>query len=215
VAPHNGLGARSAPKRHWRTSQGLCRDIKGGAGGALGWFGHSSRNRCSSRCRRSRSACRPDEAQRHAVGMRPRLQGAAGKLVPVTDDVFSPARRWPLGVARAPRATRRPGSERPLVLCRGPLVDEPAIGVGRLRISLDALPVKVPAFARAVPSQLLLPVFASLIPQMIVPYADAAALMLAPTSKAVTPCRAIALGWRCPWACADESRCGRPKSITQ
>jgi hypothetical protein len=39
--------------------------------------------------------------------------------------------------------------------------------------------VKVPAFARVLPSPLLLAVFASVIPQMIVPYADAAALMLA------------------------------------
>jgi hypothetical protein len=65
------------------------------------------------------------------------------------------------------------------LLCPGPMVDAPAIGVDRLRISLDALPVSVPAFARAVPGPLLLPVFASVIPQMIVPYADAAALMLA------------------------------------
>ena len=40
-------------------------------------------------------------------------------------------------------------------------------------------PFRSPAFARALPGPLLLPVFASLIPQMIVPYADAAALMLA------------------------------------
>jgi putative NADH-flavin reductase len=65
------------------------------------------------------------------------------------------------------------------LLCPGPMVDQPALGVERLRISLDALPVKVPAFARALPGPLFLPVFASLIPQMIVPYADAAALMLA------------------------------------
>ena len=65
------------------------------------------------------------------------------------------------------------------LLCPGPMVDEPAIGLDRLRISLDALPLSVPAFARAVQEPLLLPVFASLIPQMIVPYADAAALMLA------------------------------------
>ena len=38
---------------------------------------------------------------------------------------------------------------------------------------------EVPAFARALPGPLLLPVFASLIPQMIVTYADAAAVMLA------------------------------------
>jgi putative NADH-flavin reductase len=65
------------------------------------------------------------------------------------------------------------------LLCPGPMVDESALGLDRLRISLDALPVQVPAFARALPGPLFLPVFASLIPQMIVPYADAAALMLA------------------------------------
>jgi hypothetical protein len=59
------------------------------------------------------------------------------------------------------------------------MVEQPALGLDRLRISLDTLPVEVPGFARALPGPLLLPVFASLIPQMIVPYADAAALMLA------------------------------------
>ena len=52
-------------------------------------------------------------------------------------------------------------------------------GLSRLRVSRDTLPVHVPTVARAIPRPLLLPVFASLIPQMIVPYADAAALMLA------------------------------------
>jgi uncharacterized protein len=65
------------------------------------------------------------------------------------------------------------------LLCPGPMVDESALGLDRLRISRDVLPVQVPAFARALPGLLLLPVFASLIPQMIVSYADAAALMLA------------------------------------
>jgi hypothetical protein len=65
------------------------------------------------------------------------------------------------------------------LLCPGPMVEAPALGAERLRTSLDRLPVEVPAFARALPGALLLPVFASLIPQMIVPYADAAALMLA------------------------------------
>ena len=65
------------------------------------------------------------------------------------------------------------------LLCPGPMVDEPALGLDRMRISLDVLPVSVPAFARAVPGLMLLPVFATVIPQMIVPYADAAALMLA------------------------------------
>ena len=41
------------------------------------------------------------------------------------------------------------------------------------------MPVETPAYVRALPAPFVLPVFASLIPQMIVPYADAAALMLA------------------------------------
>jgi putative NADH-flavin reductase len=65
------------------------------------------------------------------------------------------------------------------LLCPGPMVEEPALGLNRLRIGVDALPVEVPAFAHALPGPLLLPIFASWIPQMIVPYADAAALMLA------------------------------------
>jgi putative NADH-flavin reductase len=65
------------------------------------------------------------------------------------------------------------------LLCPGPMVDEPALGLDRMRISIDAIPVKVPAYARALPAALVLPVFGSLIPQMIVPYADAATLMLA------------------------------------
>jgi hypothetical protein len=65
------------------------------------------------------------------------------------------------------------------LLYPGPMVEEPALGLDRLRISLDTLPVEIPAFAGALPDNSLLPVFASLIPQMIVPYADAAALMLA------------------------------------
>ena len=65
------------------------------------------------------------------------------------------------------------------LLCPGPMVDQPSLGLDRLRTSIDRLPVEVPAFARALPKPLVLPVFASLIPKMIVPYGDAAALMLA------------------------------------
>lgn len=65
------------------------------------------------------------------------------------------------------------------LLCPGPMVDEPVLGLDRLRISIDTLPVPVSAFTAALPGPLFLPVFASLIPQMIVSYADAAALMLA------------------------------------
>jgi putative NADH-flavin reductase len=65
------------------------------------------------------------------------------------------------------------------LLCPGPMVDLPPLGLERLRISLDRLPIVTPAFIRALPAPFVVPVFASLIPQMIVPYADAAALMLA------------------------------------
>ncbi|HVF18525.1 MAG TPA: NAD(P)H-binding protein, partial [Steroidobacteraceae bacterium] len=65
------------------------------------------------------------------------------------------------------------------LLCPGPMVEELSIGLQRLRISLDRLPVELPAFATALPKPLVLPLFAAVIPQMIVPYADAAALMLA------------------------------------
>jgi len=65
------------------------------------------------------------------------------------------------------------------LLCPGPMVEQPALGLNRLRITLDTLPVRVPALARALPGPLVLPIFAYLIPQMIVPYGDAAALMLA------------------------------------
>ena len=65
------------------------------------------------------------------------------------------------------------------LLCPGPMVDEPALGLNRLRSSLESLPVEIPAAVRALPNQSLLPVFSSLVPQLIVPFADAAALMLA------------------------------------
>jgi hypothetical protein len=65
------------------------------------------------------------------------------------------------------------------LLCPGPMVDQPALGTGRLRISLERVPVELPSFIGALPGPLLLPLFAAKVPEMIVPYADAAALMLA------------------------------------
>ena len=65
------------------------------------------------------------------------------------------------------------------ILCPGPMVDQPALGLTAMRTSVECLPVPVPALARALPGALFLPVLAWLIPQMIVPYADAATLMLA------------------------------------
>lgn len=65
------------------------------------------------------------------------------------------------------------------MLCPGPMVEQPALGLDKMRVSLNKLPVPINAFASRLPGALFLPVFASVVPQMIVPYADAAALMLA------------------------------------
>jgi putative NADH-flavin reductase len=65
------------------------------------------------------------------------------------------------------------------ILCPGPMVDQPPVGLDRIRISLDQLAVKMPAFSRSVPEALILPLFIQHIPEMTIPYADAAALMLA------------------------------------
>jgi putative NADH-flavin reductase len=61
----------------------------------------------------------------------------------------------------------------------GPMVEAPAIGLDRLRISLDALPAPLPAAAGALPALLVLPMFALKIPEMTIPYADAASVVLA------------------------------------
>lgn len=83
---------------------------------------------------------------------------------------------WPHGVND--ERIRRSGLDW-RILCPGPMTEGPALGLDRLRIARDRLPVGIPSFARALPGPLVLPVFAYTIPQMIVPYADAAALMLA------------------------------------
>lgn len=65
------------------------------------------------------------------------------------------------------------------LLCPGPMVDQPPLGLQRLRLSVERLPAPLPGLAQALPSALVLPLFAAKIPQMIVSYADAAAVMLA------------------------------------
>lgn len=64
------------------------------------------------------------------------------------------------------------------LLCPGPMVEHPAVGVERLRISTDCIPAKLPAFAEHLPALLLLPLFAARVPEMIIPYADAASVIL-------------------------------------
>lgn len=65
------------------------------------------------------------------------------------------------------------------LLCPGPMVDEAPLGLARMRTSLDRLPASVPGVAKFLPKLFAVPLFASRIPQMIVSYADAAALILA------------------------------------
>jgi hypothetical protein len=48
-----------------------------------------------------------------------------------------------------------------------------------MRISLDRIPVRVPSFARLLPRLLVLPLFVRRVPEMIISYADAAAVILA------------------------------------
>ena len=64
------------------------------------------------------------------------------------------------------------------LLCPGPMVEGAPVGLERLRVSVDRLPVQTPAAVRWLPDWLLVPIFAARVPEMIIPYADAAALML-------------------------------------
>jgi putative NADH-flavin reductase len=64
------------------------------------------------------------------------------------------------------------------LLCPGPMVEGAPLGLERLRVTIDRLPVQTPAAVKWLPNWLLVPIFASRVPEMIIPYADAAALML-------------------------------------
>lgn len=65
------------------------------------------------------------------------------------------------------------------LLCPGPMVDSPPVGLPRLRTSTGRLPVDMPAWIAPLPGFLALLPFARRMPEMIVSYTDAAALMLA------------------------------------
>jgi putative NADH-flavin reductase len=65
------------------------------------------------------------------------------------------------------------------LLCPGPMVDQPPLGLTRLRVTLDTLPVQIPASVGAVSGPLSPSILGSLMPRLMVPYADAAAVMLA------------------------------------
>ena len=65
------------------------------------------------------------------------------------------------------------------LLCPGPMVQTPGLGIQRLRVSVNALPAALPRWTKHLPGALVLPFFGARIPQMIVAYDDAAAFMLA------------------------------------
>lgn len=65
------------------------------------------------------------------------------------------------------------------LLCPGPMVEGPVLGLQRLRISVESLPAPLGGIARRLPAPLVLPLFALKISEMIVAYADAASVMLA------------------------------------
>ena len=75
------------------------------------------------------------------------------------------------------------------MLCPGPMVEQAALGLGRMRVSTERLPVRIAGLASTLPGPLLLLLFAAKVPEMIVPYADAAALMLAHLEPAGTMSR--------------------------
>jgi hypothetical protein len=98
------------------------------------------------------------------------------------------------------------------LLCPGPMVEQPAHAAEQLRTSIDCLPVELPGDARDLPDLELLATLMALMPQMIVPYADAAALMLA-NLIAATPWPGTASVLRCRWALKDTSRNGRRRRV--
>jgi len=112
----------------------------------------------------------------HDVSVRVRVPARlppdiASRVIPKVRDTYWPHR---VNFERLQRSTIEWR-----LLCPGPMVDQPAVGIHRLRVSLERLPVAMPAVEKLLPNPLLLPRFAKIIPQKIIPYADAAAFMLA------------------------------------
>lgn len=64
------------------------------------------------------------------------------------------------------------------LLCPGPMVDSPPLGLAQLRITAETLPTPLPGFASMLPAPLLLPLFAMKIPEMIVSYTDATSVIV-------------------------------------
>lgn len=62
--------------------------------------------------------------------------------------------------------------------CPGPMVDEPPIGLGSMRVSIDRFPVEPPAWTRHAPRIFSVPHFIKNVGQITVPYTDVAELIL-------------------------------------
>lgn len=132
-------------------------------------------------------------------------RGRLGVDLPKVRDTYGPHRRNFARLQASPIDWR--------LLCPGPMVEQPALGLGRLRVAIDRLPAPLPAIAASLPGPLLLPLFALAIPTMIVPYADAAAVMLARLGRddSSSRCRVgVALpegmrGRKDQWAAAPKS----------
>ena len=98
-------------------------------------------------------------------------RGRRGLDLPVIRKTYWPHARNLARLERSPLDWR--------LLCPGPMVASEPVGVARLRTSADKLPVTMPSFMGALPGVLALPLFAKRMPEMIISYADAAALILA------------------------------------
>lgn len=64
------------------------------------------------------------------------------------------------------------------ILCPGPMSEEQAAGAERLRVTLDRIPVEVPAHIARLSERETLGILSDRMSEMVVPYADAAALIL-------------------------------------
>lgn len=103
-------------------------------------------------------------------------RGRRGVDLPRVARAFWPHRANFERLARSPLDWR--------VLCPGPLVHHPALGTGHLRLSIDRLPVPLPGWTHLLPGPLTLPFLAHRVPEMTVPYGDAAAVIVANLARA-------------------------------
>ena len=98
------------------------------------------------------------------------------------------------------------------VLCPGPLVDQQPLGVARMRISLDRVPVRMPSFAGLLPEFLVLPFWVHRVPEMIISYADAAAVILANLAPSGEMSRRR-VGLALPVGMRGQKRTAKPSTV--